>query len=90
GSQTLTVALDDLRAEVDPGGGAVRTAGQRLAAAGHLETAESASGRTWTLRRSDLADLLGTPVEPDELAEADLHWRRLVGRRNGSSARKGL
>ena len=90
GSQTLTVALDELRAEVDPGGGAVRTAGQRLAAAGHLETAESASGRTWTLRRSDLADLLGTGLEPDELAEAELHWRRLVGRRNGSSPRKGL
>jgi hypothetical protein len=87
---SITFALDDLRAVVDPSGAGVRTVGQRLSAAGALALGHSPDGRIWTVTRSGVAALLGSGVSPVELLEADRRWARLREASGGSGAQKGL
>ncbi|MCI4322241.1 MAG: hypothetical protein L3K05_08060, partial [Thermoplasmata archaeon] len=87
---SLTVLLDELRSVIDPDGDAVRLAGGRLAAAAALEATDSPAGRSWTVRRDRLRELLGPELEPDELADARERWTRLVATRGRSDSRKGL
>jgi hypothetical protein len=90
GSSTLTVVLDDLRAEVDPAGGAVREAGQRLSAAGGLSASDGPRGRVWTVGRDPLSGLLAEGVGPEELGRADALWRAVLARPSRSGATQVL
>jgi hypothetical protein len=87
---SVTVRLDELRSVLDADADAVRLAGGRLAAARALETTDTPLGRSWTVRRDPLGEILGNEIEPGELAEASERWARLVAARAHSDSRKGL
>ncbi|MCI4370368.1 MAG: hypothetical protein L3J81_03455, partial [Thermoplasmata archaeon] len=76
GSDSVTVVLDDLRAATEADPSDVRVAGQRLAKAGALTASDGPGGRSWTVRRAGLAELLAPGVDPRELARADVLWSR--------------
>jgi hypothetical protein len=75
----LPVRVPALRAELDPGGEAVRRVGAVLARAGALsDNRKEADGRLWVVEREPLAHLLEGGVGAEELAQATAAWRRVL------------